>query len=409
MKTLAMILAGGEGTRLYPLTKERAKPSVPFGGNYRIIDFVLSNFINSGIFGIYVLTQFKAQSLMQHIRMGWRASGFDNSFIDPIPAQMRTGKRWYEGTADSVYQNLNLIEDFDPDEVLVFGGDHIYKMNITQMLEFHRDKGSSFTVAAIAVPVDQAKHFGIIQVDENWRMIGFEEKPQQNPKTIPSDPTKVLASMGNYIANTQVLLDALREDADDPDSSHDFGKNIIPSLYATEPVYVFDFRENRIPGEDAVSSSYWRDVGTIESYLDSNLDLVGFNPQINMYNFKWPIRGYFPPLPGAKFVHFSPSRTGHAVNSMVSAGCIISGSEVYESVVGPAVVVHSFSHVKHSVLMGYNEIGRNTRLNRTIVDKGAKIGPNKTIGYDIEADRALPGCFVSDSGIVVVPKGVNLA
>ncbi|MBL0691520.1 MAG: glucose-1-phosphate adenylyltransferase [SAR324 cluster bacterium] len=401
-----MILAGGEGTRLYPLTMERAKPSVPFGGNYRIIDFVLSNFINSGIFKIYVLTQFKAQSLMQHIRLGWRISGMENSFIETIPPQMRTGKRWYEGTADSVFQNMNLIEEESPDQVLVFGGDHIYKMDINQLLRFHEKTKAVLTVSAISVPKEQASQFGIIEVDDNWRMIGFVEKPKQEPKTVPGDPTKVLASMGNYIFDRDILCEVLEEDSKKLDSSHDFGKDIIPTLYPKHEVYVFDFRRNKVPGEDATSSVYWRDVGTIESFFDSNIDLVGVTPEINLYNFKWPIRGYFPAMPGAKFVHYSPSRTGQAINSMVSAGTIISGAEVYESVLGSAVKVHSFSKIKHSVLMGYNDVGRNTRINRTIMDKGAKVGSNLTIGFNREDDLNLPGCMVSESGIVVIPKGV---
>ena len=408
LNCLTMILAGGEGTRLYPLTKDRAKPSVPFGGNYRIIDFVLSNFTNSGFFKIYLLTQFKAQSLMQHISLGWRISGIANSFIEPIPPQMRTGRRWYEGTADAVYQNMNLISDHDPEYVIVFGADHIYKMNVSQMLNFHIKRKAALTVSAIAVPLEQAKHFGIIEVDDNWRMTGFVEKPKNKPKTMPGNPSMVLASMGNYIFNRDILANSLISDSENPLSSHDFGKDIIPALYPQEPVYAFNFHQNIVPGETEESKYYWRDVGTIEAFFDANLDLVGFSPQMNLYNSKWPIHSYFPSLPGAKFVHYGPSRTGHAINSMVSAGTIISGAEVYESVVGPGARIHSFSQVKHSVLMGENEIGRNTRLNRVILDKGAKIKENMVIGYNQAEDEKLPGCVVSESGIVVVPKGVVL-
>lgn len=405
MNLLTMILAGGEGTRIYPLTRDRAKPSVPFGGSYRIIDFVLSNFVNSGIFKIYILTQFKSQSLMQHIKMGWRMSGLENSFIETIPPQMRTGKRWYEGTADSVFQNINLIEEESPDLVLVFGADHIYKMNINQMVDFHIAKKAELTVSAISVPVEQASQFGIIEVDDNWSMTGFIEKPKTKPKTVPGDSTKVLASMGNYIFDSAKLQQLLIEDSQIEVSTHDFGKDIIPKLYPTGSVYVFDFRQNRVPGENERGNSYWRDVGTIEAYFEANLDLIAVEPQINLYNFRWPIRSYFPPLPGAKFIHYSPNRTGHAINSMVSAGTIVSGAEIYESIVGPAARVNSYAKVKHSVLMGYNEIGRGAKINRAIIDKSVKIAPNKVIGYNREDDMKLPGCFISDSGIVVIPKG----
>ncbi len=403
MQALAMILAGGEGTRLFPLTASRAKPSVPFGGNYRIIDFVLSNFVNSGILRIFVLTQFKSHSLMQHMRQGWRMSGIVNNFIDPIPAQMRTGRKWYEGTADAIYQNLNLIDDTQPENVCVFGGDHIYRMDVEQMMKLHRKKRAELTVAAIPVPVSEAHHFGIIQVDEDWRMIGFVEKPKSNPPTIPGDPDHVLASMGNYIFTRSTLVRELMEDADNPNSSHDFGKDIIPKLFPQGGVYVYDFKQNRIPGQEDQEVGYWRDVGTLDAYWEANMDLVGVHPEFNLYNHRWPVLTYNPPLPPAKFVHFSDLRTGHAINSIVSAGTIISGALVENSVIGYNVRVHSFSHIADSVIMDGVEVGRSAQVRRAIIDKHVRIMPGAKVGYNLERDRER--FTVSDNGIVVIPKG----
>jgi glucose-1-phosphate adenylyltransferase len=403
MQVLAMILAGGEGTRLFPLTSARAKPSVPFGGNYRIIDFVLSNFVNSGMLRIFVLTQFKSHSLMQHMRQGWRLSGIVNNFIDPIPAQMRTGRKWYEGTADAIYQNINLIEDTQPDHVCVFGGDHIYRMDIRQMMQFHSKRRAELTVAAIPVPVSEARHFGIIQVDESWRMIGFVEKPKENPPTIPGDPTRVLASMGNYIFTRATLIEELLEDAENETSSHDFGKDIIPKMYPRGGVYVYDFKQNRIAGQEEQEFGYWRDVGTLDAYWEANMDLVGVNPEFNLYNQRWPVLTYNPPLPPAKFVHFSDLRTGHAINSIVSAGSIISGALVEHSVIGYSVRVHSFSHITNSVIMDHVEVGRSARIHRAIIDKRVRIMPGAEIGVNLERDRER--FTVSDSGVVVIPKG----
>ncbi len=403
MQALAMILAGGEGTRLFPLTASRAKPSVPFGGNYRIIDFVLSNFVNSGMLRIFVLTQFKSHSLMQHMRQGWRMSGIVNNFIDPIPAQMRTGRKWYEGTADAIYQNLNLIDDTQPENVCVFGGDHIYRMDVEQMMKLHRKKRAELTVAAIPVPISEAHHFGIIQVDEDWRMIGFVEKPKSNPPTIPGDPDHVLASMGNYIFTRSTLVRELMEDADNPNSSHDFGKDIIPKLFPQGGVYVYDFKQNRVPGQEEQEVGYWRDVGTLDAYWEANMDLVGVHPEFNLYNHRWPVLTYNPPLPPAKFVHFSDLRTGHAINSIVSAGTIISGALVENSVIGYNVRVHSFSHIADSVIMDGVEVGRSAQVRRAIIDKHVRIMPGAKVGFDLERDRER--FTVSDNGIVVIPKG----
>ena len=403
---LAMILAGGEGKRLRPLTSVRTKPAVPFGGNYRIIDFALSNFVNSGFLKIFVLTQFKSHSLMQHLREGWRISGLRGHFIDPIPAQMRMGKRWYEGTADAIYQNMNLIKDTDPEHVCIFGGDHIYRMDISQMLRFHKKREANLTVAAIPVPVSEAKHFGIIEVDENWCMTGFVEKPLNSPRTMPGQPDMVLASMGNYIFNRHPLEDMLQQDSQDGQSVHDFGRDVIPKMYPGGKVYVYDFSQNHIPDAQPKEAGYWRDVGTIRSYWEANMDLVGIEPQFNLYNQQWPVLTYNPPFPPAKFVHFSDLRTGHAINSMISPGAIISGAMVEKSVVGYNTRVHSFSHVNESVVMNNVVIGRGCKLHRVIIDKHVVIQPGTVIGHDPEEDANR--FETTEDGIVVIPKGAEI-
>ncbi|MCH8538606.1 MAG: glucose-1-phosphate adenylyltransferase [Alkalimonas sp.] len=403
---LTMILAGGEGTRLAPLTGIRAKPAVPFGGNYRIIDFVLNNFVNSDFLQIFVITQFKSHSLMKHLGRAWRVSGLTNRFIDPIPAQMQTGKHWYLGTADAIYQNLHLIHGLDPEHVCIFGGDHIYKMDVRQMLDFHRQHEASMTVAAIPVPVEDAHHFGVIEVDENGKMIGFEEKPTSNPKTIPGRPDQVLASMGNYIFESKCLVSELEADASDDSSSHDFGKNIIPKLYPEGKVYVYDFSTNVIRGEQDISRGYWRDVGTIDSYYEANMDLISVIPPFDIYNRYWPLRSYTPPMPPAKFVHDETNRTGQAISSMVASGCIISGSIVYHSILGYNVHVHSHAYIEKCVLMGNNDIGRGCRIRRAIIDKDVQIAPNTVIGEDINLDRQR--FHVSEEGVVVIPKGSRI-
>ncbi len=400
---LSMILAGGEGTRLFPFTSLRAKPAVPFGGGYRIIDFVLSNFVNSDILKIFVLTQFKSHSLMKHLSQAWRVSGVTGHFIDPIPAQMRTGRHWYKGTADAIYQNLNLIDSYDPEFVCVFGGDHIYKMDIRQMIDYHRDRGAALTVAAIPVPVEQAYHFGVIEVDDNGKMIGFEEKPKENPKTIPDRPTHVLASMGNYVFDADALVNYLQIDAEDDKSAHDFGLNIIPMMVPRGDVYVYDFSTNIIRGEPENSKGYWRDVGTIDSYYEANMDLISVTPPFDLYNRYWPLRSYHPAVPPAKFVHDDLTRIGHAINSAVSSGCIISGSVVNKSILGYRVHIHSHSYIEKSVIMGDTEIGTNCRIKRAILDQEVTVAPNTVIGEDPEYDKKR--FQVSENGIVVIPKG----
>lgn len=401
---LSMILAGGEGTRLAPLTSVRAKPAVPFGGNYRIIDFVLNNFVNSDLLQIFVLTQFKSHSLNKHMSRRWQITGLTNRFIDTIPAQMQMGKHWYQGTADAIYQNISLVEGLDPEIVCVFGGDHIYKMDVRQMIEFHRSyRGAKLTVAAIPVPVDQADQFGIIEIDENNRMIGFKEKPKEDVKTIPGRPDYVLASMGNYVFSAGTLVESLKADAEESDSLHDFGHNIIPKLYPSGDVYVYDFSTNAIRGEPEGTNGYWRDVGTIDSLYDANMDLLEIIPPIDLYNRHWPMRSYHPAVPPAKFVHDQNNRKGQAVSSIVSAGSIVSGSGVYHSILGYNSHIHSHAHVENSVLLGNVDVGRGCRIHKAIIDKDVTIAPGTVIGEDIEKDKEK--YHVSPNGIVVIPRG----
>ena len=403
MEVLAIVMAGGRGKRLYPLTRDRAKPAVPFGGKYRIIDFVLSNFINSGIYSIYVLTQFKAQSLIEHLEEGWRLSSIlRDHFVIPVPAQMRTGTEWYQSTADAVYQNLHLIERAEPQLVAVFGADHIYRMNIRQMVEEHRMKEAEVTVAALPVRVEEASQFGVMEVDDGWWILGFEEKPDR-PKPIPGEPEHALVSMGNYLFNTDVLIQALITDAKDPTSTHDFGKDLLPALSKERKVYAYDFRKNRIPlplkGEE---HSYWRDVGTIEAYYEANMDLRAIDPSFNLYNRSWPIRTVSYGDPPAKFAFDEEGRRGMAVNSIVSEGTIISGSLVRGSVIGRNVRIHSFCLIEDSVLMNRVEVRRGCRIRKAIIDKNVSIPPGTEIGYDLEKDRERS--FVSETGIVVIPR-----
>lgn len=403
---LSMILAGGEGTRLSPLTGIRAKPAVPFGGNYRIVDFVLNNFVNSDLLQIFVLTQFKSHSLMKHMSRAWQVSGLTNRFIDPIPAQMQTGGHWYMGTADAIYQNIHLIRGLDPEHVCIFGGDHIYKMDVRQMINYHTQKEALLTVAAIPVPISDADQFGIIEVDEDGKMIGFEEKPKQNPKTIPGRPDMCLASMGNYIFEAKTLVQSLEEDAELEDSKHDFGHDIIPKLYPQGKVYIYDFSTNIIRGEPEHSRGYWRDVGTIDAYFEANMDLIQIQPPINLYNRFWPLRSYHPAVPPAKFVHDETNRTGQAISSMVGAGSIISGAIIYNSIIGHNVHIHSHSYVEKCVIMGNNDIGEGCRLRRCIIDKDVDIAPGTVIGEDPESDKKR--FHVSPGGIVVIPKGSRI-
>jgi glucose-1-phosphate adenylyltransferase len=404
MYVLGIVLAGGRGERLYPLTAHRAKPAVPFGGRYRIIDFVLSNFVNSGILSIYVLTQFKAQSLLEHLDKGWRATDFlGEHFITSVPAQMRMGEDWYQGTADSVYQNLYLIERHNPRLVAIFGADHIYRMNIRQMIDEHQKKLADVSVAALPVSIGEASQFGVIEVDSDWRIIGFEEKPRL-PKAIPGEPDSALVSMGNYLFNTDTVIEALLTDAKEESSKHDFGRNILPSLIGHKNIYAYDFRKNRVPStQKGEEPSYWRDLGTIEAYYEANMDLCSVDPSFNLYNRSWPLRTPEFGDPPAKFVFEWPDRKGTAVDSIVAQGTIISGSVVRNCVVGRNVRIHSYGQIEDSVIMDWVEIGRGCRIRRAIIDKGNLIPPGTEIGYDLEKDRAR--YFISDSGIVVLARG----
>ncbi len=400
LRVLGIVLAGGKGERLHPLTKERAKPAVPFGGKYRIIDFVLSNFINSGIYSIYVLTQFKSQSLLQHLSDGWQfANLLKNQFIIPVPAQMRKGEVWYEGTSDAIFQNINLIEQADPHLVAVFGADHIYRMDVSQMIHFHDGKRAAGTVAAIPMPRDQARGFGVIEVAPDWRITGFHEKTPHPPE-IPGRPGWSLASMGNYIFDTRVLVTELHDDAARADSDHDFGRNILPEMIHRHGVYAYDFQTNEIPGETPQNRGYWRDVGTLDAYYLANMDLRSVSPSLNLFNRQWPLRTANYAEPPAKFTFDDDDRRGHAVDSIVCEGCIVSGGTVRNSVLGRRVFVHSWSLVEDSIVMDNCDIGRRAKIRRAILDKNVRVPPDAEIGYDLERDRQHHK--VTDSGIVVV-------
>jgi glucose-1-phosphate adenylyltransferase len=401
LRVLGIVLAGGKGTRLMPLTKERAKPAVPFGGKYRIIDFVLSNFINSGIYSIYVLTQFKSQSLLQHLAEGWQFGGLlRTQFVIPVPAQMRSiGETWYQGTADAIFQNINLVEQADPHVVAIFGGDHIFRMNVNSMIEFHEQKKAAVTVAAIPTDKRYAADFGVIETAPDGRIIGFHEKNSDAP-TIPGDPDRVYASMGNYIFSTRALLRELYDDAAKESSSHDFGRDILPRLAGNSEIYAYDFQTNRIQGETAEGSAYWRDVGTIEAYYDANMDLRSVMPALNLYNRQWPLRTASYPDPPAKFTFDDENRRGEAIDSIVSGGCILSGGAVRGSVLSRGVKVHAGAQVEECVILDNCDIGRRARVRRAILDKNVRVPADSTIGYDLEHDRRYH--HVTESGIVVV-------
>lgn len=406
--TLVMILAGGEGKRLLPLTQDRAKPAVPFGGRYRIIDFVLNNFINSGFFKLKVLTQYKSDSLNKHISKGWKLSPFLNQYVDLVPAQMRTGGSWYKGTADAVYQNLFHITDEDPDFVCVFGGDHIYKMDVYQMLKFHKIKSADLTISAIPIPIEDAKEFGIIEVDENWRLTGFVEKPQTPPKSIPNNPNMCLASMGNYIFNKNILIDALKKDAIIEESSHDFGKNVIPMLLNEgKEIFIYNFAENEFPGMTEKEKGYWRDVGSIDAYWQANMDLLEYESELNLYSKDWPIRTFNYNYPPAKFIWQEGERVGMATNSMVSEGCIVSGGTISRCVLSPEVKINSYSKVTDSILMENVNVGRYSEIRKCIIDKNVVIPPYTKIGVNRD-DDIKRGFYVSPNGVTIVPKGVNI-
>ncbi len=401
LRVLAFVLAGGKGTRLSPLTKERAKPAVPFGGRYRIVDFVLSNLVNSGIYSIYVLIQFKSQSLLQHLREGWEVSGLlKNNFIIPVPAQMRSAQEdWYRGTADAIHQNMNLIQQADPHVVAIFGADHIYRMNIRQMIEYHVEKQAGVTVAAIPVEKQFASEFGVIETTSDGRIMGFHEKKADAP-TMPEDPSRVFASMGNYVFSTDLLLRELHADGRNDASSHDFGKDILPSLIGRADMYAYDFQTNVIPGDPIGSPQYWRDVGTLDAYYEASMDLRAVSPELNLYNRQWPLRtaGYYDAP--AKFVFDEDGRRGMAIDSIISGSSIVSGGTVHGSVLGRGVRIHTGAKIEDSVIFDNCDIGRHAKVRRAILDKNVKIGEGAEIGYNLDEDRKK--YHVTESGIVVV-------
>ena len=397
---LAMVLAGGAGKRLMPLTADRAKPAVPFGGSYRLIDFVLSNLINAGLRRVCVLTQYKSHSLDRHVTTTWRMSTLLGDYVTPVPAQQRLGPRWYTGSADAIFQSLNLVYDEQPDYVVVFGADHVYRMDPMQMIEAHIDGGAGVTVAGIRMAKSQASQFGVIEAAPDGRHIkSFVEKPI-SPPTIPGDDENCYVSMGNYVFSTDVLLEALRVDATDTSSIHDMGTNIIPMLTAEGLAQVYDFASNIVPGETDRDKGYWRDVGNLDSYHDAHIDLVSVHPIFNLYNRRWPILTNLPSLPPAKFVE-----GGNAHDSMVGAGTVISGAHVRTSVVSSSVTIGTGAYVEGSVIMPGVRIGRDAVVRRAILDKNVVIPDGAQVGVDLERDRGL--YTVSDAGVVALGKGVT--
>jgi glucose-1-phosphate adenylyltransferase len=401
-RVLALVLAGGKGVRLEPLTRDRAKPAVPFGGAYRIIDFTLSNCINSGLRRMLVLTQYKAASLDRHIQMGWRFLCRElDEFIDILPPQQRIDEHWYQGTADAVYQNIYSIERSEPDYVVILSGDHIYKMDYSELLRDHIHAEADVTIGCIPVPLTEGDQFGVMHIDSQNRVMEFREKPK-DPDPMPGDSSRCLASMGIYVFNANFLYEQLCRDATQSDSQHDFGKNIIPSLLDSHVVRAYPFHD-----KNTGDSHYWRDVGTLDAYYEANMDLVAVHPELNLYDETWPIRTYQQQSPPPKFVFADTSgphlRVGQALDSMVCAGCIISGGQVRRSILSPKVRINSWATVEDSILFDGVDIGRHTRIRRAIIDKGVHIPERMEIGYDLEHDRAR-GFTITDSGIVVIAK-----
>ena len=398
-----LVLAGGEGKRLAPLTADRAKPAVPFGGNYRLVDFALSNLVNAGYRRIVVLTQYKSHSLDRHISTTWRLSPLLGNYVTPVPAQMRMGPHWFAGSADAVYQNLNLLHDERPDYVCVFGADHIYRMDPRQIVEQHIEGGAGVTVAAIRVPIEQASEFGVIEAGEGGHVIrAFREKPE-DPVGLPDAPDQVFASMGNYVFSTDVLVDAVTADAADDASRHDIGGNLIPALVERGEAQVYDFTANKVAGVSEREHAYWRDVGTLDAFYDAHMDLISVDPIFDLYNREWPILCWPEPLPPAKFLFEDEGRTGHALDSLVCAGVIVSGATVRRSILSPGVHLHSSSEVEGSILMHGVDVGRGAVVRNAIVDKNVCIAAGAQVGVDPEADRER--FVVSPGGIVVIAKG----
>ena len=403
-----IVLAGGEGKRLAPLTADRAKPAVPFGGNYRLIDFALSNLVNAGYRQIVVLTQYKSHSLDRHISTTWRLSPLLGNYVAPVPAQMRRGPRWFSGSADAIYQNLNLLYDERPDIVAVFGADHIYRMDPRQMVDQHVESGAAVTVAALRAPLAEADQFGVIETAADGQTItAFREKPT-DAVGLADAPDQVFASMGNYVFSADALIDVVTRDAEDEGSKHDMGGNIVPTLVESGQAHVYDFARNEVPGASEVERGYWRDVGTLDAFYDAHMDLISVEPVFNLYNREWPILTWPDPLPPAKFVFDDEDgRRGMALDSMVCAGVVISGATVRRSVLSPGVHMHSYAEVEDSVLMQGVDVGRSAVVRRAIVDKNVRIAEGAQIGVDPVADRER--FTISAGGIVVIPKGATVA
>ncbi len=404
-RVLTFIMAGGKGERLFPLTKERTKPAVPFGGTYRIIDFALSNCINSGLRKVCVLTQYKSSSLNHHLIMGWNILPSElGEYIDAFPAQQRVSDSWYAGTADSIYQNLYIVNEENPDDVLILAGDHVYSMDYNEIIEFHRRQKADLTVAVVEIPKEKTKNLGVLEVDRGMRIMGFQEKPAQ-PETIPERPELVYASMGIYVFSRRTLIERVEEDAKTSKSAHDFGKDIIPRLINdSKKVFAYNFKD---PGTN--KPRYWRDVGDIDAYYEANMDLVRVTPEFNLYDRAWPIRTYQGQFPPAKTVwggEQDKARVGRAINSLIANGCIISGGLVKYSLLSPAVRINSFSEVYDSIIMQGTEVGRHAKIRRAIIDKDVQISQGAKIGYSLKEDKKR--FTVSDSGIVVVPKGTKV-
>lgn len=399
---LTLILAGGKGTRLEPLTRDRAKPAVPFGGQYRIIDFVLSNCLNSGLRKMLVLTQYKAASLSRHVYSGWSFLSRDlGEFVEIIPPQQRIDEQWYQGTADAIYQNIYLIEQESPDYILVLGGDHIYKMNYQQMIRSHLANNADLTIACLPVPVAEATRFGVMEVENDYRVTGFEEKPS-SPDPMPGDPDNALASMGIYVFSADMMYEWLCQDAVRLGSRHDFGKDIIPTMIEEARVFAYPFRD-----ENRKETAYWRDVGTLDEYFNTNMDLVQIDPELNLYDQDWPIRTRLRQDPPPKFVFgeegMGKVRRGTALDSIVCSGAIVSGGQVSRSIVARAVRINSYSSVEDSILFENVDVGRHCQIRRAIIDKNVSIPPGTRIGYDLDHDRER-GFLVTESGIVVIAK-----
>jgi len=397
-----LVLAGGEGKRLAPLTADRAKPAVPFGGSYRLIDFALSNLVNAGYLRIVVLTQYKSHSLDRHISTTWRLSPLLGNYVTAVPAQMRRGPHWFAGSADAIYQNLNLLYDERPDYVCVFGADHIYRMDPRQMVDQHIESGAGVTVAGIRVPIEQASEFGVIETGDGRTIGAFLEKPTE-VSGLADAPHQIYASMGNYVFSTDALVDAVTTDAVDETSSHDIGGNLIPALVERGEAQVYDFTANVVPGVSEREHSYWRDVGTLDAYYDAHMDLISVDPVFDLYNREWPIHTWPESLPPAKFLFQDEGRTGHALDSMVSPGVIVSGGTVRRSILSPGVRLHSSSEVEGSILLHDVDVGRGAVVRNAIIDKNVRIAAGAQVGVDPEADRER--FVVSPGGIVVIAKG----